>query len=136
MLSQWPTGRRVAVTTVFCLAVALTIAALAQGLALSGPLRTLEIAGLVVTATAVIGGLIGLVVAKLADYRDPESEAEFERLVVRSAGLGRGPGSGPPVCGGGERARETRGAGPDEGEFEELDPFDRSDFETLVREAL
>src|SRR3954466_1880634 len=120
MLSQWPTGRRIAVTTVFCLAVALTIAALFQGLAASGMLRVLEIAGVVVTATAVIGGVFGLAVAKLADYRDPESEAEFERLVVRSE----------------ELARENLAAEPDEGEFEELDLFDRSDFETLVREAL
>src|SRR3954465_10127537 len=103
MLSQWPTGRRIAVTTVFCLAVALTMAALFQGLGASGMLRVLECAGLVGTTTAVIGGVFGLAVAKLADYRDPESEAEFERLVVRSE----------------ELARENLGAEPAEGRFEE-----------------
>src|SRR3954452_18166651 len=120
MLSKWPTGRGVAVTTVFCLAVALAIAALLQGLALSGPLRMLELAGLIITATAVIGGVIGLIVAKLADYNDPESEEEFERLVIRSE----------------ELARENLAAEPDEGEFLELDPYQPADFETLVREAL
>jgi predicted Zn-dependent protease with MMP-like domain len=120
MLSKWPTGRRVAVTTVFCLAVALAIAALLQGLALSGPLRMLELAGLIITATAVIGGVIGLIVAKLADYSDPESEEDFERLVIRSE----------------ELARENLAAEPDEGEFLELDPYEPADFETLVREAL
>src|SRR4051794_11014247 len=84
MLSQWPAGRRVLFTTVFCLAVALSIAALLQGLAPSGWLRMAELAGIILTATAVIGGGIGLAVAKLADYRDPESEEEFERLVLRS----------------------------------------------------
>jgi predicted Zn-dependent protease with MMP-like domain len=59
-------------------------------------------------------------VAKLADYRDPESEAEFERLVLRSE----------------ELARENLAAEPGEGEFAELDPFNRDDFATLVREAL
>ena len=33
-------------------------------------------------------------------------------------------------------ARENLAPEPDEGEFLELDPFDREDFETLVREAL
>ena len=39
MLQRWPTGRRIAVTTVLCLAVALTVAVLMQGLAASGWLR-------------------------------------------------------------------------------------------------
>jgi predicted Zn-dependent protease with MMP-like domain len=120
MLSRWPSGRRVAFTTVLCLALALTIAALTQGLAVTSPMRQLEIAGLIVIAVAVLGLGFGLAVAKLADYRDPADEAEFERLVVRSE----------------ELARENLAAEPDEGEFLELDPFDREDFATLVREAL
>jgi predicted Zn-dependent protease with MMP-like domain len=117
MLSNWPAGRRVAFTTVLCLAVALTIAALAQGLAASGPMRVLEVAAVVITATLVIGGVIGLVVARLADYQSPESEEDFERLVVRSE----------------ELAREHLLEEPD---FGELDPYDPHDFELLVRDAL
>jgi predicted Zn-dependent protease with MMP-like domain len=117
MLSQWPAGRRVAFTTVFCLAVALTIAALAQGLAASGPMRVLEVAAVLITATMAIGGVIGIVVAKLADYQNPESEEDFERLVVRSE----------------ELAREHLLEEPD---FGELDPYDPHDFELLVRDAL
>src|SRR3954470_10583215 len=120
MLAKWPTGRRVAVATVFCMAVALTIAALVQGLAPTGMLRPLEIAGIVITVTAVTAGAIGLLVAALADYRAPESEAEFERLVLRSE----------------ELARENLAAEPDEDEFLERDPYDPEDFRTLVREAL
>jgi predicted Zn-dependent protease with MMP-like domain len=117
MLSNWPAGRRVAFTTVLCLAVALTIAALVQGLAASGPMRVLEVAAVVITATLAIGGLIGLAVAKLADYHDPESEEDFERLVVRSE----------------ELAREHLLEEPD---FGALDPYDAHDFELLVRDAL
>jgi predicted Zn-dependent protease with MMP-like domain len=117
MLSNWPAGRRVAFTTVLCLAVALTIAALAQGLAASGPMRVLEVAAVVITATLAIGGVIGLVVARLADYQNPESEEDFERLVVRSE----------------ELAREHLLEEPD---FGELDPYDPHDFELLVRDAL
>jgi predicted Zn-dependent protease with MMP-like domain len=117
MLSHWPAGRRVAFTTVLCLAVALTIAALIQGLAASGPMRVLEVAAVVITATLAIGGVIGLAVARLADYQNPESEADFEQLVVRSE----------------ELAREHLLEEPD---FGELDPYDPHDFELLVRDAL
>ena len=120
MLSKWPAGRRIAFATVLCLALALSIAALAQGLAPRWPMRQLELAGLIVMAVAVVGLGFGLAVAKLSDYRDPEDEAEFERLVVRAE----------------ELARENLAVEPDEGEFLELDPYDRDDFETLVREAL
>jgi predicted Zn-dependent protease with MMP-like domain len=120
MLARWPTGRRIALTTVLCLAVALTITALIQGLAPRGPLRVLEILGIVLTGAATAGIVIGLIVARLANYQDPESEAEFERLVIRSE----------------ELARENLAAEPDEGEFLELDPYDPVDFEELVRDAL
>ncbi len=120
MLSKWPSGRRIALTTVLCLSLALSIAALTQGLAVTWPMRQLELAGLIVLGVTIAGLGFGFAVAKMADYRDPEDEAEFERLVVRSE----------------ELARENLAAEPDEGEFLELDPYDPEDFETLVREAL
>jgi predicted Zn-dependent protease with MMP-like domain len=120
MLAKLPTGRRVAFATAFCLAVALSLIVVFQGLALSGPLRMLELAGLIVCGVMILGGLFGLAVARLADYRDPESEEEFERLVLRSE----------------ELARENLAYEPDEGDFLTLDPFDKGDFATLVREAL
>jgi predicted Zn-dependent protease with MMP-like domain len=120
MLSKWPSGRRIAFTTVLCLAVALSIAALTQGLAVRSPLRQLEIAALLVLGTAVAATAISLAVARLADYRDPADEEEFERLVLRSERL----------------ARENLAAEPDEEDFLALDPYDREDFEELVREAL
>jgi predicted Zn-dependent protease with MMP-like domain len=120
MLSKWPSGRRIALTTVLCLSLALSIAALTEGLAPTWPMRQLELAGLIVLSALVIGLGFGFAVAKMSDYRDPEDEAEFERLVVRSEQL----------------ARENLAAEPDEGEFLELDPYEPEDFETLVREAL
>ena len=120
MLSRWPIGRRIAFTTVFCLAVALTVAVLMQGLSPRGWLRFAEVLGIVVVIGAVTALAIGLAVGRLAHYQDPEDEADFERLVLRSE----------------ELARENLAAEPDEGEFLELDPYDREDFETLVREAL
>ena len=120
MLSRWPSGRRIAFTFVLCLAVALSIAVLVNGMAASGWLRALEVIAIVITAGLIAALVIGLIVSRLAHYQDPESEAEFERIVVRSERL----------------ARENLAAEPDEGEFMELDPFNPVDFETLVQEAL
>ena len=64
--------------------------------------------------------VIGLIVSRMANYQDPEDEAEFERIVIRSERL----------------ARENLAAEPDEVEFMDLDPFNPDDFETLVQEAL
>jgi len=120
MLSRWPTGRRIAFTTVLCLAVALSVAVLVNGLAADGWLRVLEVLAIVVTCGMIAALAIGLIVGRLANYQDPEDEAEFERLVVRSE----------------ELARENLAAEPDEGEFLELDPYNPVDFDQLVREAL
>ena len=103
-----------------CLAVALTVATLLQGLSPSGWLRALEVIAIVLSCGAVAALIIGLIVGQLANYQDPEDEAEFERLVVRSE----------------ELARENLAAEPDEGEFLELDPYNPVDFDELVREAL
>jgi predicted Zn-dependent protease with MMP-like domain len=120
MLSDWSTGKRIAFSALLCLAIVLTFQAITQGLAASGLLRVLQLIAIVAVSTAVVGALVGMLITRLADYRDPESEEDFERLVVRSERL----------------ARENLAAEPDEGEFLELDPYDRDDFETLVRDAL
>jgi predicted Zn-dependent protease with MMP-like domain len=120
MLARWPTGRRIAVTTALCLAVALTIATMLQGLSPSGWLRALEVIAIVLTCGGVAALIIGLIVGRLANYQDPEDEAEFERLVIHSERL----------------ARENLAPEPEEGEFMELDPYNPVDFDALVREAL
>jgi predicted Zn-dependent protease with MMP-like domain len=120
MLSRWPSGRRLAFSLVVCLAVALSIAVVTQGMSQQGWLRALEVVAIVITAGGVAAVIIGLIVSRMANYQDPEDEAEFERIVIRSERL----------------ARENLAAEPDEGEFMDLDPFNPVDFETLVQEAL
>jgi len=61
--------------------------------------------------------IVGL---RMADWREPESEEEFERVVLRAERL----------------AREGLAVEPDEDEFLDLDPYDDADFEELVRDAL
>src|ERR1044072_9032889 len=105
MLQRWPTGRRIAFTTVLCLAVALTVAVVMQGLAASGWRRGVEVLAIVLTEGAVVSLAIGLIISKLANYQDPEDEAEFDRIVLRSE----------------ELARENLAAQTDDGDVLEID---------------
>ncbi|MBW3607807.1 MAG: metallopeptidase family protein [Actinobacteria bacterium] len=56
----------------------------------------------------------------MAGWSEPESEAEFERIVQESERL----------------ARDGVAAEPDELHFLDLDPYDDEDFAELVREAM
>jgi predicted Zn-dependent protease with MMP-like domain len=115
-----PTLRRIAFAAAVALSVGVTAIVVGEGFSASFPLRLLEAAGIAVVATAGFGLLVVLVATRLADWRDPESEAEFEQVVRRSERL----------------ARDGVAADPDEVEFLELDPLDDEDFEELVRDAL
>lgn len=112
--------RRVAVAALIAFSAGLVVLVLAQGLSPIGAVKVIEEIGLVVLAAAVLTGVFALLAVKLAGWRNPESEAEFEELVRHSE----------------ELAREGLAVDPDEEEFMELDPLDDRDFEELVREAL
>jgi predicted Zn-dependent protease with MMP-like domain len=115
-----PTLRRILLASTASLCVAVLIITALQGLSATYPLRLFQGVLAAAGALALLAAVIALVTTRLTDYRDPEDEAEFERLVVRSERL----------------ARENLAAEPDEHEFLELDPYDPRDFEELVREAL
>ena len=115
-----PNGRRIAFAALVAASVGLAVVALAQGISPSLPIRLLEAAGIAVVAIAVLGGVVTFVMGRLADWQNPQSEAEFEQVVRRSERL----------------AREGLAAEPDEVDFLALDPLDDADFEELVRDAL
>jgi predicted Zn-dependent protease with MMP-like domain len=112
--------RRIVFAAVVALAVAIGGIALLQGFHSSYPIRLVQTASLVFLGFAVIGGVMMALGLRLADWREPESEEEFDKIVERSERL----------------AREGLAAEPDEMEFLDLDPLDDDDFEELVREAL
>ena len=112
--------RRTAFAAVFALCIGLSVIALTQGFHTSYPLRLLETLALVVVGLFAIGGAMMAVGLRMADWQEPESEEEFDRVVERSERL----------------ARQGTAAEPDEGEFLELDPYRDEHFEELVREAL
>jgi predicted Zn-dependent protease with MMP-like domain len=82
--------------------------------------RMLEVLGIIIIAGAALLGAMAIVGVRMAGWSEPESEAEFDRVVMRAERL----------------ARDGTAAEPTEGEFMELDPYDDEDFEELVRDAM
>ncbi len=113
-------ARRVAVAALVALSVGLVVLVVGQGLSTIGMVRAVEEIFLGAMVVAVVAGGVAYVAVRLADWRNPESEADFEKLVRHSE----------------ELAREGLAVDPDEAEFMELDPLDDADFEELVRDAL
>ena len=112
--------RRTIFAAAIALSVGLTIVAVGEGFSAAFPIRLVEAAAVAVVATVAFGAIVVLVASRLADWRDPASEAEFEQVVRRSERL----------------ARDGVAADPEESDFLELDPLDDEDFEELVRDAL
>jgi predicted Zn-dependent protease with MMP-like domain len=115
-----PSPRRVAFAATIALSLALTAVVVMQGFSPSTPVKLLETLAVVVVFAAALGGAMIAIGFRLADWRDPESEEDFEQVVLRAERL----------------AREGLAVEPDESEFLDLDPYDDQDFEELVRDAL
>jgi predicted Zn-dependent protease with MMP-like domain len=116
-----PGLRRIAFAATVAFSVGLTAIVLMQGFSESFPLRLLEAGAVAVAATAIFGGIIVGVMSWLADWREPEGEAEFEEVVLRTERL----------------ARDGVSADPEEYDFlDDADPLTDDGFEELVRDAL
>jgi predicted Zn-dependent protease with MMP-like domain len=115
-----PPARRILFAAAVALCIGLTAVVVFAGWSPDPTVKALETLAVVGAVAAVLFGLFGLVGMRLADYREPESEEEFEKVVLRAERL----------------AREGVAAEPDESEFLDLDPYDDADFEELVADAL
>jgi predicted Zn-dependent protease with MMP-like domain len=104
----------------FALSCGLVVVVALQGFSTIGAVRTTEQIALGVLISACITALLALIAVKLAGWRNPESEREFETVVLRSEAL----------------AREGLAAEPEEAELLALDPLIDEDFAEIVREAL
>jgi predicted Zn-dependent protease with MMP-like domain len=112
--------RRVGVAALIALSLGLVTIVVGQGFSSVGAVRALEDIALGVIVAALLMGAAAFVAVRLAGWRDPESESEFDEIVRHSEAL----------------AREGLAVDPQESEFMELDPLDDEDFEELVRDAL
>ena len=124
MLGKPPTTTRVLISAVAALTIGLGVVSVIFGFSDDFPVRLLQGIAVFGAGAAVIGGAVVLTVVHLAGWRDPESEEEFERLVVRT-----------------ERLAEEGLWGDDESDEDELDDeplpiTDDEDFRALVRSAI
>ena len=112
--------RRIAFAAVVALCSGLTAVVLFDGFSIDPAVKAIETVAVVIAGASVLFGVFVLIGLRMADYQEPESEADFEQVVLRAERL----------------AREGVTAEPDESEFLDLDPYDDDDFEELVRDAL
>src|SRR5919206_2287247 len=114
------TPRAILGSAAVALCLGLAFITLMQGFSASYPLRLVQGVALFGAGALVLGFPLVWLALRMADWRDPGSEHEFERIVQRSERL----------------ARDGLAVEPREDEFLELDPYRDEDFEELVREAL
>jgi len=112
--------RRAGLAALVAMSVGLVVLVVGQGFSSIGAVRALEDIALGVLLAAALMGGVAFVAVRMAGWRDPESESEFDEIVRHSE----------------ELARRGLAPLPAEDEFIELDPLDDADFEELVRDAL
>ena len=115
-----PTGRRIVLAAVMAMSLGLSAVVVMEGFSTQSSVKLIETAAVIVVFAGALGAAMILIGLRMADWQEPEDEAEFERVVQRAERL----------------AREGTYAEPDETEFMDLDPYDDHDFEELVRDAL
>jgi predicted Zn-dependent protease with MMP-like domain len=124
MAGQPPTLRRILISALAALVVGLGGVSLVAGFSDSFLVRLLQGLAVFGSGVVIIGGAVVFAMIRLAGWRDPESEEEFEALVQRAERLA---------------AEESLGDSEyyevDEDE-ELLDPHNEEDFKALVRAAI
>jgi predicted Zn-dependent protease with MMP-like domain len=115
-----PTARRIVFAAAVALCLGLTAVVVFAGWSVNPAVKAIETLAVVGAVAAVLFGGFVVIGLRMADYKEPESEEEFEQVVLRAERL----------------AREGVAAEPDESEFLDLDPYDNEDFEALVADAL
>jgi predicted Zn-dependent protease with MMP-like domain len=112
--------KRIGMAALVALSIGLVVIVVGQGFSTVGAVRAVEDVILGVAGVALLMAGAAFVAVRMAGWHDPESEAEFEKIVRRSERL----------------AQEGLAVDPEDAEFMELNPLDDDDFEELVRDAL
>jgi predicted Zn-dependent protease with MMP-like domain len=112
--------RRILPSAFVALCAGLTAVVVLGGLSADPLVKLIETLGVAAFVAAIVFGGAMALGLRLADWREPASEEEFDRVVERAERL----------------AREGLAYEPDEADFLDLDPYDDDDFAELVRDAL
>ena len=121
-----PTLRRILVSAAAALVVGLGAASLATGFSDSFAVRLLQGVAVFGAGAVIIGGAVVLALVRLAGWRDPESDRDFDALVERTEWL-----ASTDTLGDSEEYE-----GDDDDELELFDPYNEEDFRALVRSAM
>jgi len=125
MRAQPPTPRRILISALAALTVGLGAVSLVSGFSDSFPLRLLQGLAVFGAGAVIISGAVVLAMIRLAGWRDPESEKDFDAIVERAERLAAEGSWGD--------AEDYEGEDHDDDLF---DPYDEDDFKALVRAAI
>ena len=122
MPGQQPTLRRILISALAALTVGLGAASLIAGFSDSFPVRLIQGLAVFGAGAVIIGGAVVLTMMRLAGWREPESEMDFEAIVQRAERIAAG-----------DAFDDTDYDLEDEDLF---DPYEEEDFRALVRGAI
>jgi predicted Zn-dependent protease with MMP-like domain len=125
-----PTVRRIVASALAALVVGLGLTSLVAGVADTFPLNLLEGIAVFGAGAVILGGAVVLLLVRLAGWRDPESEDDFDALVERTEWLAQADSWGD------SEEYEDRPEDSDEDDDGWFDPYDEDDFRALVRSAM
>ena len=122
MPGQQPTLRRILISALAALTVGLGAASLIAGFSDSFPVRLIQGLAVCGAGAVIIGGAVVLTMIRLAGWREPESEMDFDAIVERAE-------------------RIAAGDAPDDTDYDVVDedlfdPYEEEDFKALVRGAI
>jgi predicted Zn-dependent protease with MMP-like domain len=121
-----PTARRILFSALAALVVGLGLVSLVTGINGAFSIRLLKSAAVFAAGVVIIGGAAVFVMLRLAGWRDPESEADFEALVQRTERLAAEDSWGD--------SEDYEGASDDDDDL--FNPYNEDDFKALVRGAI
>jgi predicted Zn-dependent protease with MMP-like domain len=124
MPQQPTTVRRVLVCALVSLTIGLGVVSLFAGASDSFLLKLLKGVAIFGAGAVILGGAVVFALVRLAGWRDPESEVDFEAIVRRAERMAA---EGP--------APEPDEYDPED-DLELFDPHDEADFKALVRVAI
>ncbi|MGI8573424.1 MAG: metallopeptidase family protein [Solirubrobacteraceae bacterium] len=113
-----PSSRRVLLCALVSLTIGVGVVSLFGGFSESLPVKLLQGVAVLAAGALIMGGATVLVLVKLAGWRDPESEVDFEAIVQRAERMAR---------------EDADGYEPPE---DLVDPAEEEDFRLLVRSAI
>jgi predicted Zn-dependent protease with MMP-like domain len=125
MPSKPPTVRRILFSALAALTIGLGAVSLIAGFSESFPVRLLQGIAVFAAGAVIVGGAVVLAMLRLAGWRDPESETDFEALVQRTERL---------AAKGIWREEEDDAGEADDHDL--FDPHNEEDFKALVRGAI